>query len=38
MLEADFEHSRPMRLSELEGSGFWNRFLVRAARLTAPVQ
>ena len=38
MMEADFAHARPMRHSEFADSGFWNRFLVRAARLTAPVQ
>jgi len=38
MLEDDFAQSRPMRMEELNASPFWFRFLVRAARLSAPVQ
>ncbi len=38
MLEADFSHSREMKSGELAAKGFWYRFAVRAARLSAPVQ
>jgi cardiolipin synthase len=38
MLETDFSNSRPMKSAELDAKGFWYRFAVRAARLSAPVQ
>lgn len=38
MLEQDFVQARPMQLHELAERGFWFRFAVRAARLTAPIQ
>jgi len=38
MLEDDFAHTRPMKLTELNERSFWGRFAVQAARLTAPVQ
>jgi cardiolipin synthase A/B len=38
MLEKDFAAAVPMRAQELEARGFWFRFAVRVARLTAPVQ
>ena len=38
MLETDFSHSREMKSGELAAKGFWYRFAVRAARLSAPVQ
>lgn len=38
MLEGDFAEARPMHLQEYQDSGFWFRFGVAAARLSAPVQ
>jgi cardiolipin synthase A/B len=38
MLEVDFLDARPMQLEELNAHGFWFRFAVAAARLTAPLQ
>ena len=38
MLEQDLADSEPMTAAELESKGFWFRFLVRLARLAAPVQ
>jgi len=38
MLEDDFRDSPEVMNEELESKGFWFRFLVRAAQLTAPVQ
>lgn len=38
MLEDDMAHTRLVREGELAEHGFWFRFAVRAAKLTAPVQ
>ena len=38
MLENDLKNARQVRSGELNEHGFWFRFAVRAARLTAPVQ
>jgi cardiolipin synthase len=38
MLEDDMADSEPMTLAELQARPFWFRFLVRLARLAAPVQ
>ncbi|HSA01712.1 MAG TPA: cardiolipin synthase [Candidatus Paceibacterota bacterium] len=38
MLEKDFDHARPATTEELLARGFWYRFAVQAARLTAPIQ
>ena len=38
MLEKDFAETRPMLSQEYQDSGFWFRFAVAAARLSAPVQ
>jgi cardiolipin synthase len=38
MLEDDFKDSPEVMDEELDNKGFWFRFLVRAAQLTAPVQ
>lgn len=38
MLETDMTNSRVVRSGELQEHGYWYRFLVRAANLTAPVQ
>ncbi|MCC6233403.1 MAG: cardiolipin synthase [Verrucomicrobiales bacterium] len=38
MLEDDFAQARAVDAHELQSRGFWFRFAVRAARLTAPIQ
>lgn len=37
MLETDMTHCRAVRTGELQEHGYWFRFMVRAANLTAPV-
>lgn len=38
MLEHDLSESRLVSVSEVRDRGFWSRFVIRAARLMAPVQ
>jgi cardiolipin synthase A/B len=38
MLEKDFANAEPVHAAEFQGGSFWNRFAMRCARLSAPVQ